>query len=234
MDNNSFKDSLSELEALKTKALSVQQEINSAKQDSLAMSESLAAKDAETATKYAQQGASAQIDAITSVSSSSSKSSKTVLEHWASTFKSLSSSAKDFKNIASDIFGSLSGGEGFIATPDSSSGTGSLAAKVIKSLFKGLLGGAFADGGRPDTGRVSLVGEQGPELFVPDTAGTVVPNDALKGGSGPIVYQNFTFQSLDPVTNMKLLQSQKSQIQAWVADGIKNNQNGLRSTIKSV
>ena len=40
----------------------------------------------------------------------------------------------------------------------------------------------FADGGRPPMGRVSVVGERGPELFVPDVAGTVIPNHALGGG----------------------------------------------------
>jgi hypothetical protein len=36
--------------------------------------------------------------------------------------------------------------------------------------------GAFADGGRPPVGEISLVGERGPELFVPDRAGTIIPN----------------------------------------------------------
>lgn len=40
----------------------------------------------------------------------------------------------------------------------------------------------FADGGRPPVGRVSVVGERGPELFVPDAAGTIIPNHALGGG----------------------------------------------------
>lgn len=40
----------------------------------------------------------------------------------------------------------------------------------------------FADGGRPPLGRVSVVGERGPELFIPDVAGTIVPNHALGGG----------------------------------------------------
>ena len=44
----------------------------------------------------------------------------------------------------------------------------------------------FADGGRPPVGRASIVGERGPELFVPDRAGTIVPNDAM-GGSTNIV-----------------------------------------------
>lgn len=40
-------------------------------------------------------------------------------------------------------------------------------------------GRGYADGGRPPLNQVSLVGENGPELWVPDTAGTVVP---LSGG----------------------------------------------------
>ena len=35
----------------------------------------------------------------------------------------------------------------------------------------------FADGGRPEVGKPAIVGEKGPELFIPDTAGTIVPND---------------------------------------------------------
>ena len=38
----------------------------------------------------------------------------------------------------------------------------------------------FADGGRPPTNKLSIVGEEGPELFVPDTAGTIIPNDAFE------------------------------------------------------
>ena len=34
----------------------------------------------------------------------------------------------------------------------------------------------FADGGRPNVGETSIVGEKGPELFVPDRSGTIVPN----------------------------------------------------------
>lgn len=41
----------------------------------------------------------------------------------------------------------------------------------------------FADGGRPPVGQPSMVGERGPELFVPDTAGTIVPNDQISTNS---------------------------------------------------
>ena len=51
--------------------------------------------------------------------------------------------------------------------------------------------GEFANGGRPPVGVPSWVGERGRELFVPDTAGTIIPNHrlgapnhALGGGGG--------------------------------------------------
>jgi len=39
----------------------------------------------------------------------------------------------------------------------------------------------FANGGRPPVGRPSIVGERGAELFVPDRAGTIIPNHAMGG-----------------------------------------------------
>lgn len=48
---------------------------------------------------------------------------------------------------------------------------------------------AFADGGEPPVGRVSLVGERGPELFVPKSRGTIIPNHMLGGGSQNVSVQ---------------------------------------------
>jgi hypothetical protein len=45
----------------------------------------------------------------------------------------------------------------------------------------------FANGGRPAPGRPAMVGERGPELFIPDTAGRVIPAErtaAMLGGGG--------------------------------------------------
>jgi len=50
----------------------------------------------------------------------------------------------------------------------------------------GLLPG-FANGGRPPVGRPSIVGERGPELFVPGRSGTIVPNHELGGGANVTV-----------------------------------------------
>lgn len=40
----------------------------------------------------------------------------------------------------------------------------------------------LADGGRAKAGNAFIVGEEGPELFVPGQTGTVIPNDMLGGG----------------------------------------------------
>jgi len=49
------------------------------------------------------------------------------------------------------------------------------------SFFSALPG--FANGGRPPIGRPSVVGERGPELFVPDRAGTILPNGVGMGST---------------------------------------------------
>lgn len=51
-------------------------------------------------------------------------------------------------------------------------------------LLSGLFGGARADGGPVQAGKAYLVGERGPELMMPATAGRIVPNHALRGGGG--------------------------------------------------
>ena len=53
----------------------------------------------------------------------------------------------------------------------------------------------FEKGGRPPVGEPSIVGEKGPELFVPDRAGTVIPNNQL--GMGKQVTVNFNINTVD-------------------------------------
>ena len=55
---------------------------------------------------------------------------------------------------------------------------------------------SFEKGGRPPVGQPSLVGEKGAELFVPDQAGTVVPNDKL-GSLDKQVTVNFNINTVD-------------------------------------
>jgi len=68
-------------------------------------------------------------------------------------------------------------------TNDKSSSGFSLS--TIFSSAKNFLG--FANGGEPPVNTPSIVGENGPELFIPKSAGTVIPNnkigDAIGGGT---------------------------------------------------
>ena len=68
-----------------------------------------------------------------------------------------------FSGFADNFGKSASGGKG--------KGIGGF----IGSIF------GFADGGRPPVNRPSIVGERGPELFVPRSAGTIVPNENIGG-----------------------------------------------------
>jgi hypothetical protein len=60
----------------------------------------------------------------------------------------------------------------------------------------------YAAGGRPAVGGLALVGERGPELFVPDVAGRIVSNadlrQSLGGGGGRTIYMPITIQTPDP------------------------------------
>ncbi len=57
----------------------------------------------------------------------------------------------------------------------------------VNSLLGGIGLPGFANGGRPPVGRASIVGEKGPELFVPDRAGTIIPNNQLGGSTNVVV-----------------------------------------------
>lgn len=53
-------------------------------------------------------------------------------------------------------------------------------------------GSAYADGGNPTPNTINLVGERGPELFIPRTAGTIIPNDKIGNlGSTTNVTNNY-------------------------------------------
>lgn len=70
-------------------------------------------------------------------------------------------------------------------------------------------GGYFADGGNPPVGKVSVVGERGPELFVPRTAGMIVPNHALGGGGEKITLINQTTGRVDKVVEQRISPSER-------------------------
>lgn len=86
----------------------------------------------------------------------------------------------------------------------------------------------FADGGDPPVNQPSIVGERGPELFVPKTAGTIVPNHQLASMmssgqtvnyNGPVI-QNMS--AIDTQSGLEFLSRNKQAV--WAA-----NQSAQRS-----
>jgi len=128
---------------------------------------------------------------------------------WADAFNSYMDNATNAAQRAGEVFSSITGNmnsaiDKFVETGKFSFGdfARSIIQDLLKielkaqatALFKSALGGAggffsglgsifgFADGGQPPINKPSIVGEKGPELFVPKTAGTVVPNGQFGGG----------------------------------------------------
>lgn len=87
--------------------------------------------------------------------------------------------------VVDTISGAVKGVAGVVGSVgDASFNAGRYVGKTVSGAFnsvKSFLG--FADGGRPPVNQPSIVGERGPELFVPDTAGTVIPNGKWQGTS---------------------------------------------------
>jgi hypothetical protein len=66
-------------------------------------------------------------------------------------------------------------------------GTNPLVNGFLTGFGGGNFGGAFADGGIAPANKVSLVGERGPELIIPNSNTQVVPNHRLMSGSTSVV-----------------------------------------------
>lgn len=71
----------------------------------------------------------------------------------------------------------------FNTGPFASGGGGGGGGSLLGSLFGSIFSGFRASGGPVSGGRAYVVGERGPELMVPGVSGTVIPNDALRGGA---------------------------------------------------
>ncbi len=78
----------------------------------------------------------------------------------------------------------------------------------IGSLF-GIPG--MAQGGAPSTRSPTLIGEQGPELFLPGTTGRVIPNNDLGGMGGDTTVQ-FNINAVDSRSGTEFILEQKKQI----------------------
>lgn len=75
-------------------------------------------------------------------------------------------------------------------------------------------GSGFANGGDPPVGKASLVGERGPELFVPKSAGTIIPNGGFGGSVN--VYQTINIDSRSDIASIRaaMVQAERNAVAA--------------------
>lgn len=100
-------------------------------------------------------------------------------------------------------------------------------ASGIGSFFNGLMG--RASGGPVTSGTPYMVGERGPEIFVPRGSGTIIPNHALgsSGGSGSAVTGtsvNVTYNIAAGVTKselMPILETERKRLKAEIPDMVR-------------
>ena len=93
-------------------------------------------------------------------------------------------------------------------TGGSGSGGGSILGSIwggVKKIF------GFQHGGRMGAGQPGIVGEAGPELWMPDRAGTIVPG-GMGAAMGGEVNVNFNISTVDATSFDELLLSRKSLI----------------------
>lgn len=105
----------------------------------------------------------------------------------------------------------------------SSSGGGfdwSKLASTVGGWFSGL---GFADGGNPPVGQASVVGERGPEWFIPNVPGTIIPNHELTQVSGGGDTHNHYWQVGD-IATVSMLEQAIAKSQQQTAGRVVRNQ----------
>ena len=101
-----------------------------------------------------------------------------------------------------------------------------LALQAALAFFSGgtsLFGGFFAEGGRTSANVPIVVGERGPELFIPDSSGTVVPNSqsgSLPTGGGDNIEVTFNIQTIDASDFDQLLTTRQDLIIGLINRGL--------------
>jgi phage-related minor tail protein len=93
----------------------------------------------------------------------------------------------------------------------------------IEGIFGKLLdfGGPRAAGGPVSSGRAYLVGEQGPEMFVPAGAGHIAPSAGGRPANGPIIHFNIT------TADAESFRRSEAQVSAMLARAVKRGTRGL-------
>jgi phage-related minor tail protein len=153
---------------------------------------------AENATNYARMGEQAFVSVTQNLESALDRFVETGKLSFGDLARSIISDLIkiQLKAQATSIFSSLGIGDFF----------GSIFGGGSKTAFSGGIKlPGLAEGG-PVSGP-SIVGERGPELFIPNTAGTIIPNNQLNaiGGNAPQVVYNGPY-----IANMNAIDTQSA------------------------
>ena len=99
-----------------------------------------------------------------------------------------------------------------------------MALKALGGPIGGFLGGFLADGGSAQGGKPYIVGEKGPELFVPNSSGKVIPNHDItntgRSGGGKEVTVNFTVNAIDANSFQNKLAESKDTIVGIINEAV--------------
>jgi tape measure domain-containing protein len=143
-----------------------------------------------------------------------------MLDSWIETLKRMAAEA-----LTAQLFDSLFGGAGAGA----GAGGGGLG-----GLFAGFLtsGATAADGGTFPGGSPVLVGEEGPELIVPGSRSTVIPNDesmAMMGGAPQVNVTPIINNITDPSAMVSAIESNGGQ--KAILNAISQNPEAIRRAL---
>ena len=96
---------------------------------------------------------------------------------------------------------------------------------LAEGIGKALFAGVRAEGGPVGAGNSYIVGEKGPELFVPGSSGSIVPNGAMGGGGGKSgAAVNVTYNIASGVSRSDLvpiLEQERKRLKAEIPDMVR-------------
>jgi lambda family phage tail tape measure protein len=131
-----------------------------------------------------------------------------------------------FKDFANSIIADFARIQARRALTNFMTGGGGTSGNVMGNLFafgKSLFG--FANGGMMQAGQPGVVGERGPELFVPQTAGKVISNAEAFGNRQPQIINNavtYEIQAVDASSFRSLIARDPNFIYAVTEQGRRN------------
>lgn len=131
-----------------------------------------------------------------------------------------------FKDLANSIIADFARIQAKKALAGLFGGGGGGGAGGILGSLGSFFGGFFADGGNPPMGKMSIVGERGPEAFIPRNAGTIVPLQNMGGGNNTAVTYNIT--AVDAASFQQLVARDPKFLHAVVEKGRRSLPQGAR------